>query len=293
LRIGWIRKPEISPHGAAHTRYRALMGKQSPEAEVRLLSASQKANIRRGIRAALNSSHAALAEACEKYKQMYGISYGALRLIMDYQLPDYLSGASRRRPQVPSRNRENRTPTKPETPPSAALGLTSEQAATMLASYREAFAAKNHGQAIGKCYAKFEALYGVSRTTLRKLAALDKQRYAAEYRALEELHAQEHKTRRRNKKKGPASANGKPPYVSPGDYYGRATYCPVCRRDFKTNFIPPHGPGPHGCRGSGKFGVTLYTIYLNRRYEKQPARGGGSTSVRTVRGGLPGLGKRR
>ena len=55
--------------------------------------------------------------------------------------------------------------------------------------------------------------------------------------------------------------------------------------------MPPHGPAPHGCRGSGKFGVTQHSIAQQKRAESLPGAKGG-TSVRTVSGGLPGLGKR-
>ena len=59
----------------------------------------------------------------------------------------------------------------------------------------------------------------------------------------------------------------------------------------KQDFMPPHGPAPHGCRGSGKFGVTQHAIAQQKRAESVP-RAEGGTSVRTVSGGLPGLGKR-
>jgi hypothetical protein len=135
-------------------------------------------------------------------------------------------------------------------------------------------------------------MYGVSRNTLREIARLDQRRHAAEYAALKR-HANELKTRRTDKQKTrQKSVKGSPPNMSLADYYGRATYCPVCRHDFNTNFIPRHGAGPHGCNGSGKFGASLYTIYLDRRAEKQLKGGGRSTGVRTVSGGLPGLGRR-
>ena len=38
--------------------------------------------------------------------------------------------------------------------------------------------------------------------------------------------------------------------------------------------MPPHGPAPHGCRGSGKFGVTQHSIAQQKRAEEF-ARGPG------------------
>jgi len=48
---------------------------------------------------------------------------------------------------------------------------------------------------------------------------------------------------------------------------------------------------PHGCRGSGKFGVTQHSIAQQKRAESMP-RAEGGIGVRTVGGGLPGLAKR-
>ena len=269
------------------------MSELTPDQEVRQLSASQKAVIRRGIRAALALSHAALAEACVKYKTMYGISYDSLRLLMNWQLPEYLA-------EVPNGFDEKRAPGKPKIQRKPGH-LTSEEASTVVAAYREALADRDRFAAISRLYAKFAAMYGVSHDTLKELVALDERCHAAEYRALREVYAQEQPVRRGNKKVKQESAKLKPP-----DYYGRATYCPVCHRDFDANFMPRHGPDPHGCKGSGKFGVTRYTIDVQKREEEwarrqrkkgkrsKGAKGGvlHSVSVRTVSGGLPGLGRR-
>ena len=54
------------------------------EQEVRMLSSSQRAATRRGIRAALAAaSPAALIEACDKYEKLYGIGYESIRLILN------------------------------------------------------------------------------------------------------------------------------------------------------------------------------------------------------------------
>jgi len=38
--------------------------------------------------------------------------------------------------------------------------------------------------------------------------------------------------------------------------------------------MPPHGPAPHGCRGSGKFGVTQHSIAQQKRAESLPGAEG-------------------
>jgi hypothetical protein len=111
------------------------MSDLSPGLEVRLLSSSQKAIIRRGIRAALKESHAELADACRKYLAMYGVSYSALRLISDSPLPEYLAGIS-------SNSGHGGAPNAGE-PASVeaklrqiAPGVTDDQITEMLATYR-------------------------------------------------------------------------------------------------------------------------------------------------------------
>lgn len=81
-----------------------------------------------------------------------------------------------------------------------------------------------------------------------------------------------------------------PEGITVGDYYGRNTCCAVCRRDFGQELIPPHGPAPHGCRGAGRIGVTRATLAHNWRAGTGCGAGSGS-SVHTVSGGLPTLGK--
>ncbi len=108
---------------------------------------------------------------------------------------------------------------------------------------------------------------------------------------LEQKQDQKEKQKREHQQKLVRLPKG----VSVADYYGRATYCPVCHRDFGQDLMPPDGPAPHGCKGSGKFGVTRYTIAQQGGAEnvRKAKRGTGrGTSVHTVSGGLPGLGKR-
>jgi hypothetical protein len=136
---------------------------------------------------------------------------------------------------------------------------------------------------------------------LRNLVDVDKQRHPAEYKALRQLYFENRQVKQgaKGRTKVKRDANGKPQDMSNSDYYGRATYCPACRCRFEENVIPPHGSNGHGCKGAGRFGVTPYAIYLEGRAEKRSRKkkksstGRASTSVRTVRGGLPGLGRRR
>jgi hypothetical protein len=283
------------------------MGEQSAEDEVRLLSASQKADIRQGLREALQAPHWSLATACGGYMAKYGVSYAALRSLMNSQLPDYLAGVpAPRRPfkGVPAQSQSSRLRTKTrataepkqtkpkqtEKRPPPSRRLTTNESVMFLAAYREAYALR--GKALERCLTEFEARYHVPRKTLNDLVTVDKKRAAACYRALDYLYDTE-KRQRADEQQRRALLRSKPTSMSVADYFGRATYCPVCRRDFETTFVPPHGPRPHGCRGSGKFGVSLYAVQHNTGSEEPPNRWSGSGSGPTVSGGLPGLGRRR
>ena len=105
--------------------------------------------------------------------------------------------------------------------------LTGSQAATVRKAYREAYVAENHSDAINKLYLKYEALYGVSRTTLREVIAVDRQRHAADYAALRSLHNNVHQAKQQQKHQkqhttGKAlgvsvrESTVKPPHVSVG-----------------------------------------------------------------------------
>ena len=138
----------------------------------------------------------------------------------------------------------------------------------------------------------------VPRQVLDKLVADDKRQNAEQHRAIKDAVAQQRDDRRRDAAEAKQRAKitkDKPPGMSLNAYVGQSTYCPVCGRDFGVNLIPRHGPEPHGCKGSGRFGVSLYSVHLaGRREAKRPkSRGRNSNSVRTVPGGLSGLGRRR
>lgn len=79
--------------------------------------------------------------------------------------------------------------------------------------------------------------------------------------------------------------------VTNPSYYTQATCCPVCLRDLGAERIPRHDDTRwHVCNGSGRFGVTQHTAEQLRR-TKGRSEFERSSSVRTVSGGLPGLGK--
>ena len=46
--------------------------------------------------------------------------------------------------------------------------------------------------------------------------------------------------------------------------------------------MPPHGPAPHGCRGSSKFGVTQHAIAQQKRAERMPRVEGAQASVQSA-----------
>jgi hypothetical protein len=241
------------------------MSELTPDQEVRPLSTSQKADIRAGLRAALAVSHAALAQRCGKYQQMYGISYDSLRFLLHGQLPQYLAGVSTGSSQgAPDGIRKNGAPDK---------HLTGEQAAAFLATYREAFTAQR-SDVISRLYNKFEAEYGVSRRSLETLVAQDKRRHAAEYPATRKTP----KAKGRNKKKG---AKKKSPPLR-GE-------CSICHNQVqlrKDGRAVSHGYDGNGfkCGGSGRSPVG--------------GRPEGSASkqvpgAHVVGGGLPTLGRGR
>jgi hypothetical protein len=91
--------------------------------------------------------------------------------------------------------------------------LTGSQAARIRKAYREACAAENHSDAINNVYLKCEALYGVSRTTLREVIAVVRQRHAADYAARRNLHNEEHRAKQQQKHQK-QHTTGKAPGVS-------------------------------------------------------------------------------
>jgi len=154
-------------------------------------------------------------------------------------------------------------------------------------AYRDAYSDCDHVRAMNAMYARFMDLYGVSLDTLLQIVEEDQRRHRAEYTGLQAIRIQALNERREARRK----TKGEEPEVSPGQYYGRSTYCPVCLRELGAERMPRHDDTRwHVCNGSGRFGVTQYTAEQLRRtkgrqeYERSP-------SIRTVSGGLPGLGK--
>lgn len=258
------------------------MGGAEHEQQARLLSNDDKAIIAEGLRAALNQSHTELAEACSRYMQQYNVSYECLRELTGGELPNYLAGIS-----VDS--------TSPE-----AKRLSNKQVAAFLAAYRDALMGPRRHAATEHIIADYAVEYTVPQQLLRAIVKSDRRRHQAQYRALEHIGASADLARRVITKKtkkfkmpGQNSVNplrGKPDSVSVSDYVGRSTYCPHCHRDFDTSYIPIHESGATRCRGSERFAVSQYTIYLQDRHLPEA---GAKRRAPTVGGGLPGLGRRR
>jgi len=251
-----------------------------PEEELRLLSADQKAVIQQTIQAAISASHAELAQTCARCMNTYRLSYTALRRLMDGQLPDYLAAVSAGPAKIPQRQRHR---------------LTEEQKATLVSGYCETYSADKPKEEAQRFFDDSAARLAVPWYVLEKLVAEDKRKHAEQHRVLKALGAQQREVRHREAAEARQSAKiakEKPPGMSMTAYVGQTTHCPVCGRDFGGNVIPRHGSEPRGCRGSGRIGVSLYVVHQSRREAKRPKSRHRSTSVRTVRGGLPGLGRR-
>ncbi|WP_141681358.1 C2HC-type zinc finger protein [Mycobacterium malmoense] len=252
-----------------------------PEEQVRLLAADEKELIRQEIQAAMSASHAELARVCTHYMKTRQLSYAALRYLMDGQLPEYLAAVS------PGASKKPKAP-RPR--------LTDAQAAGLLTAYRETYGDLVSKQTERRFFKTYAAASGIPVDILKKVVAEDKQRNPNEYRALKALAVQRRKDQRHEAEEAKRYAKAlqdKPPGMSVADYVGQTTRCPVCGRDFGVDRIPRHGPEPHGCRGSGRFAVSLYSVHQARREAKSPKSNDlNGSSVRTVRGGLPGLGRR-
>jgi hypothetical protein len=119
--------------------------------------------------------------------------------------------------------------------------LTTAQAEEVRRAYRDAYAANNHSTEIARFYLKYEKLYGVSRQTLRAEADVDRARHAPHYEALKKHRQEKEQKRKQNREKKNKKQKHQrerlrlqnkslrlPEGVSVADYYGRATYCPVC-----------------------------------------------------------------
>jgi len=152
-----------------------------------MLSTSQKADIRKGLRAALTQSHISLAKTCDSYEQKYGISYSALRVLMDGKLPDYLA-------DVPLQPRKKQSHAKAVAP---RHNLTSEETSALLAAYRDTYATQDQ-KALKRLLIEYQSKYKVARGAIDRAVALDQSRHRAEYRALRKMHQQAQEARRRD-----------------------------------------------------------------------------------------------
>src|SRR6202007_1122905 len=106
-------------------------------------------------------------------------------------------------------------------------------------------------------------------------------RNAKEYRALKAFATQQRKEQRHEAEEARRYAKAlkdKPPGMSVTDYVGDTTRCPVCGKNFGMDRIPRHGPEPHGCRGSGRLGVSLYSVHQARREANSPKSYGPNSS---------------
>jgi hypothetical protein len=208
--------------------------------------------------------------------------------------------------------------------------LTAGQRATFRRAYRDAYAESDNYARLDALYTKYEDLYGVSRDALLEIVTEDHRRNREHYLALHavrglakkqrrkayqeqqqkarlertksEKNATKAKLERTKSEKNAATAkrraelehkreaDRKRAITNPG-YYTQATYCPMCRRGFESEFMPSHEDRRnHRCQGSGRFGVTKAALERKRREDSKADRG---NSVRTVSGGLPTLGKGR
>ena len=144
-------------------------------------------------------------------------------------------------------------------------------------------------------YAKYLDLYGVSLNTLLAVVEEDQRRHDAEYRALQairESHA-EGSRRERNKKNA----------------RDKRTFCRICAANLRVSVGPLPAHTDHKgnpCKGAGLRGVSVEAARAStnpkkkqkQKKKKRPIVGDSDfwysgSSVRTVGGGLPGLGKRR
>lgn len=264
------------------------MGGAEHKQQLRLLSAGDKAAIVEGLRAALGQSHKTLAETCSQYIREYHVSYECLRTLMDGALPNYLADLPVDTPGAGA---------------TEAIRLSNRQVAALLAAYRDALMGPRRHAVTESVIAEYALKYEAPPNLLRAIVKSNRRRHPAEYRALEHLGASADPPRPRRvvpdktkksktltKKPSVDPLQGKPVDVSVSDYVGRATYCPDCRQDFDANYIPIHRSGANRCRGSERFAVSLYTLYLQGRHlpDSGPRRW-----APTVAGGLPGLGRRR
>jgi hypothetical protein len=161
--------------------------------------------------------------------------------------------------------------------------LTVAQKGRMRKAHRAAFAEPDQVRALNEFFSKFMDLYGVSTDTLRDVIEADKQRHPAEYRALQAIHDSQKRVRPRKQK----SREHK-------------TFCPVCAKNLEVSSgpLPPHeNRNGDKCRGAGKWGVSQLAARNRKKQKKRVVVRDNdryySTSVRTVGGGLPTLGRRR
>lgn len=179
--------------------------------------------------------------------------------------------------------------------------LTSQQESRFRRAYRETFTAENHGDAIKAMYAKFSALYGVSVDSLRFLVAEEWRRDPQQYHRLQsqlaarraaaqgqKLALQTTSTSAKAKAKPEKPTKKQQQQSKKKKREARKLRCPVCRKSVS---VTDNGclKGHHGtsvwCRGSGQ----KVTVPAKSSTSGPDRRN--SSSVRTISGGLPGLGR--
>ena len=186
--------------------------------------------------------------------------------------------------------------------------MTNQQKSRFRRAYRDTFAAENHGDAIKAMYAQFTQLYGVSVDALQALVAAEWKKDPRQYHQLQSRLAArraaaqglEKRLRTAPTKARPASKPKKPREHQPEKPNpkkskeqrppSRKLPCPVCRKSVS---VADNGclRGHHGsdiwCRGSGR------KVAVPAKSSVSGPERRISSSVRTVSGGSPGLGRRR
>lgn len=179
--------------------------------------------------------------------------------------------------------------------------LTSQQKSTFRRAYRDTFAAENHGEAVKAMYTRFTELYGVPNAVLQELVAAEWKREPKEYHRLQSQLAarrataqgqQKHRrtapTPEAAKRKATAKKPEKKPKAKKVKPPARKRSCPVCNKSVSltdNGCLKGHRGWRIWCPGSGEkvaAPITSSAIGPDRRP---------SSSVRTVGGGLPGLGR--
>jgi hypothetical protein len=177
------------------------------------------------------------------------------------------------------------------------VGLTTQQKARFLRAYRDTFTAENHGDAVKELYARFSELYGISADDLGSIVSNELKSNPRQYSTLRrELAARRATTKGQEKprrtasvKKPQAKAKAKSRAKAQVKSAKRRLTCPVCQQSvvvLDNGCVKGHNTrrinGLVWCRGSG------LKIAAPQTTDRRPDDRSSSSSVHTVRGGLPG-----